>query len=308
MRKAPKKKVQKKKRSARSGRGLLLFVVGISGAGKSITLDALEDAGFFSIDNLPVSLVEQFVEFSKQFPRKYKNVAILLNIETSRDIERTFGLMKALERERHVEVVFLDSQTEVIIRRYSETRRPHPRFDPELDSTIQDTILREKERLFPLKEAAQVVIDTTGLTVHDLKREVKLYVSTLRVDDKKPIRINFVSFGFKYGIPPDCDLVADVRFLPNPHFVPGLREKTGMDKKVRDYVLARQATHLFIRRYTDLLKFLLPQYVFEGKSYLNVGIGCTGGKHRSVVIAHELYKALKSSGYLLSVRHRDIEQ
>ncbi len=285
-----------------------LLIAGISGAGKSTALHTLSDLGFYVIDNLPLPLVPAFVQFSRSVPNKFVHTALLLDIDSKEKLEQLLELVKFLHRPTNLKLMFLDCAKETIIKRYSETRRPHPGFIPEKDKTLEDAILREKETLIPFKEMAHVVIDTTSHTVHDLRREVKAFAESLTSEKKGNVRVNFVSFGFKYGIPLDCDLVVDVRFLPNPHFVPELKEHTGLEASVSDYVLTTVPAQEFVKRYVDLLNFLIPQYVFEGKSYLNIGIGCTGGKHRSVAIAEELVKHISQDGCLLSVKHRDIHR
>jgi UPF0042 nucleotide-binding protein len=284
----------------------LVLIAGLSGAGKSHALDAFEDAGFYALDNLPVALLEQFLALSATHPGKYHKTALQLDID-SRD---TLALLTAfLEKlgpaASKVKIVFLDAKTESIIKRYSETRRPHPGFDPNKDKSLEETIQRERSRLTEVRERASFIVDTSTTTVHDLRRELLAYIDSLPAASNRALRVNFLSFGFKYGIPIDCDLVVDVRFLPNPHFIDELREKTGLDAAVSDYVL--QSTHAqeFLKHYCALIEFLLPRYAYEGKSYLNIGIGCTGGKHRSVALACALAQRISSPQCLISVKHRD---
>lgn len=289
----------------------LVLIGGTSGAGKSTALDILSDLGFSVIRNLPIALFSNFLELTKSNEAKYSKTALILDIDTSESLNEFFQVTSKLnDLEGKIYFVFLDSTNETIIRRYSETRRPHPEFEPLTDKTLNDTINRERTRLLPLKEKAHLSFDTTGLNRHDLKRELKKFVDSLSLTTSKYIRVNFLSFGFKWGLPLDCDLVADVRFLKNPHFVDELREKTGLESEVSSYVFESNDAHEFVKRYTELLHFLLPKYVEEGKSYLNVGIGCTGGKHRSVAIAERLAREadLEKLGYLVSVKHRDIER
>ena len=285
-----------------------LLVAGLSGAGKSTALHTLSDYGFYVIDNLPLPLVPNFVQFSLTTPQRFARTALLLDIDSKEKLEQLIDLIKLLKKPQNLKLMYIDASKEAIIKRYSETRRPHPGFDPVRDKTLEQAIVREKEILQPFKEMANIVIDTSSHTVHDLRRNVKGFVESLSSKKAHAVRVNFVSFGFKYGIPLDCDLVIDVRFLPNPHFVPELREHTGLEKAVSDYVLKSPATTEFIGRYTDLLNFLLPKYVFEGKSYLNIGVGCTGGKHRSVTIAEALQHKIPQDGYLISVIHRDVDK
>jgi UPF0042 nucleotide-binding protein len=284
-----------------------VLVTGMSGAGKSHALDTLEDRGFYVLDNLPVPLFRQFLEFSGTSPAKYQRTALLLDIDTRDKLAELTKVLDEVDRKRtRVSFVFLEATTETIIKRYSETRRPHPGFDAAKDKSLEDTIQRERSRLQPLREIANLVIDTSNLSVHELRRELGGFLDSLPFSPGKLMRVNFLSFGFKYGLPIDCDLVIDVRFLPNPHFVEELREKTGLEAEVREYVLRTPQAKEFTRLYSELLSFLLPQYAFEGKSYLNIGIGCTGGKHRSVTIAEALQKLIDPQLYLVSVKHRDL--
>lgn len=285
----------------------LLFVVGISGAGNSSALRFFEDVGFYPIDNLPLPLLSQFLSFTETNPKRFEHTAVLPDIDTTDKVESLLASLKNKQLlAKTVHLVFLDCSTPALIKRYSESRRPHPAFNPLLDKTIDDAIKRQRELLSPIKERADVVIDTSDYSIHDLRRTLKAFVDTIDKKSNSLIRVNFVSFGFKHGIPLDCDLVTDVRFLPNPYFIAELREKTGKDKEVSDYVLAATSAQEYLQRYSELLTFLLPHYIFEGKAYLNIGIGCTGGRHRSVAIAEELAKIVTFKDCLLSVRHRDL--
>lgn len=285
----------------------LVLVTGVSGAGKSTAMHLLSDTGYYVVDNLPVPLLERFLEFSESAGTRYRKTALLLDVDSA-DSQRL--LMPLLEARKSasgkVRLVFLDAETSVVVRRYSETRRPHPAFDPEQDDSIQDAIFRERERLQAIKERADLVLDTSDCTVHELKRQLRDFLSSLGVSSAYQMRVNFLSFGFKHGAPIDCDLITDVRFLTNPHFVESLRELTGLDTGVKEYVFKSPDALEFVHRYSELLRFLLPKYQFEGKAYLNIGIGCTGGKHRSVAIAEALAKALANVEYQVSVRHRDL--
>ncbi|MBX7144539.1 MAG: RNase adapter RapZ [Oligoflexia bacterium] len=287
----------------------LVLVAGLSGAGKSHALDTFEDSGFFTLDNLPVPLLRQLIELSQTSAGKYTKTALQLDIENRDRMQDLRNLIDELDPKREkVRLVFLDAKTETIIKRYSETRRPHPNFDGAKDKSLEETIQRERRRLSPLRESAHFVIDTSSMNVHELRRELISFIETLPAASARQMRINFLSFGFKFGIPIDCDLVVDVRFLPNPHFVESLRDKTGLDPNVANYVLNNEQATEFVKRYSELLTFLLPRYQFEGKSYLNIGIGCTGGKHRSVAIATALASKVVAPGSLISVKHRDAER
>ncbi|MCB0332406.1 MAG: RNase adapter RapZ [Bdellovibrionales bacterium] len=286
----------------------LVLVVGLSGAGKSTASRALSDFGFYSVDNLPVGLFDEFLSFATKPSSRFNQTCLLLDIASQEECSDFLRRLKELSSENiEVRVIFLDSDTDSIVRRYSETRRPHPAFESGTDTTLAATIQRERNRLQPIKEIANLVIDTSAVTVHDLKRLLRDAVDTFHVQAAHQLRINFLSFGFKYGVPRDCDLVVDVRFLPNPYFVEELRPLTGEDRAVSEYVLAHDAAQEFLEHYCELLDFLLPQYSYEGKSYLNIGIGCTGGKHRSVALAIELADRIRASHgeYLVSSAHRD---
>lgn len=285
----------------------LVLVAGLSGAGKSTAMHLFADSGYFVVDNLPVPLLPNFLTFTKTAPERYSRTALLLDVD-SRDSRVAFmeWLHQQTPRPHNLKVVFLAAENRVILKRYSETRRPHPGFDATRDKTLEDTIQREQARLQPIKETADIVIDTTHFNVHTLKRELREFLVTLGISADKQMRINFLSFGFKYGSPIDCDLIVDVRFLKNPYFEETLRDLTGLDTPVQKYVLGIPETSEFLGKYTDLLSFLIPRYQFEGKAYLNVGVGCTGGKHRSVALAEELAKRFKGDRYLVSAKHRDI--
>ncbi len=289
---------------------LVILVTGMSGAGKSTTLDVLSDLGLFAIYNLPVPLLPEFINLARSDGKRFKRAAILLELDPIQSFSALATTLggEAADSDIRIETLFLDCSADVIIRRYSETRRPHPSYDSVRDKTLLDTIERERDQLLPFKELANHTLDTSQFTVHDLKRELKDYLRTVDDTETEAMRINFLSFGFKYGLPRDCDLIADVRFLPNPYFVDSLRDKSGLDQEVSNYVLMQKDAAEFVKLYANLLKFLIPRYSFEGKAYVNIGIGCTGGKHRSVSIAQCLSQAVQSSEYLVGIKHRDIER
>lgn len=256
-------------------------------------------------------LLPSFLEFSKKDPERFSRTAILLDIDSTKSLEEVLAFIRDNQSDT-VRFIrgFFDASAEAIIKRYSETRRPHPGFDATRDKSLNDTIQREKSRLLPFKDTANLVLDTSELSVHALKRELRAFIDSTTSIAAQKVRVNFVSFGFKYGLPLDCDLVVDVRFLPNPHFVKGLREKVGTEKEVADYVLSQDEAQRFLEKYVEFLTFLIPRYVAEGKAYLNIGVGCTGGQHRSVALAEELCRRLApvEGDCLLSVKHRDIER
>ncbi len=280
----------------------LIIVTGLSGAGKSTALNTIADNGYYCVDNIPTSFISPLLSSGI----KDELVAILPRIE---DPQAASELLNWLNNKdgpgASASLLFIDARTTVLVRRYSETRRPHPLFDPEIDSSIQDTIERERKLLAALNEQATYTIDSSELASAELKRTIKSWLGETLGTSKK-FRVNYQSFGFKYGLPIDCDLVVDVRFLPNPHYDPNLRSLSGLDKPVAKFLSTAPGAEEFINKYNDLIKFLLPKYKFEGKAGLNVGIGCTGGKHRSVYIAEQLAKFPVDDDTVVSTRHRDL--
>jgi UPF0042 nucleotide-binding protein len=285
----------------------LVLVTGISGAGKSTAMHLLSDSGYYVVDNLPLPLLRDFLAFSAGAGVRYRKTALLLDIDSDESQKYLSDILgDPSTRINKVQLVFLDADTRAVLRRYSETRRPHPGFDANIDSCLEDAIQRERDRLQPIKELANLALDTSDFTVHSLKRELREFLLSLRAITTQRMRVNFLSFGFKHGVPLDCDLIADVRFLKNPFYVESLRDKTGLDAEVRDYVFTSSDASDFVKRYSDLLGFLLPRYQSEGKAYVNIGVGCSGGKHRSVAVAQALMASIDPDSYLLSARHRDL--
>lgn len=280
-----------------------VIVTGMSGAGKSTAMKMMEDIGFFCIDNLPIQLVDKLVEFYEKFESNIDKVAIGIDIRDKEGLEHIESTLTSLtEKKVLYDILFLDAENEVLIKRYKETRRNHPLAGRE---RIESGILQEREKLEFLKEKATYIIDTSQLLTRELKMELeKIFVQN---QDYKNLFVTILSFGFKYGIPSDSDIVMDVRFLPNPYYVDGLRAKTGNDKEIQDYVMQFGDAQVFLDKLEDLVKFLIPHYIEEGKNQLVISIGCTGGKHRSVTLANELYKRLQSEkDYGLKIEHRDI--
>lgn len=282
----------------------LVILSGVSGAGKSTALKAFEDMGFFCVDNLPAQLIPDFSKFLLDAPKPSAQYALLVDCRGENFLPlvvRAVDSLKAAGVE--VKLFYLDCQDEVAIRRYRETRRPHPLLvgNRPTVGTIAEAIEQEREILAPFRQIAQTTIDTTGYSPHDLRRVLEGALAHTR-----HLEIVLTSFGFKNALPLDSDLVIDVRFLPNPYFVQELTELTGLDPKVKEYVLSNQVTQDFLERYTKLLEFLVPHYEKEGKRYLTIAVGCTGGKHRSVVITECLAENLKKFGYQSTIRHRDI--
>jgi RNase adapter protein RapZ len=280
----------------------VLVVTGMSGAGRSSSAKILEDLGYTVIDNLPPTLLG-LVADAHDLPQTHKHLAVVIDSRGGLPTGELREAIIELEREGILtRIVFLDADDNVIVSRYEENRRPHPLG---LD-TIGDAIEAERELLSELREMADVVIDTSNLNVHELRERLEALFSEDEME--RPMRVSIRSFGFKHGTPRDTDLVFDVRFLPNPHWVPELRDLRGVHHPVSEYVLGSEGADEFVDRVDDLLGFLIPRFQAEGKSYLSIGIGCTGGHHRSVAIAEELRQRLTAHGVNASVRHRDIER
>lgn len=299
--------VKAKKRASSNGRPRaskprreLVIITGMSGSGKASVLKAFEDLGYYCVDNLPVDLIPQFAELSNNsdVPR----TALVVDIREGEQLKKLPAIIKELKKTIDTRVIFLEAADEVLIRRFSETRRPHPLGK---STTVPKAIATEREALLHIRNLADFIIDTSKFNVHELRAHS---IDKFRRDSSDTeIAVSCVSFGYKHGVPQDVDLLFDVRFLPNPHFIPELRPFTGKHPKVRKYVASFPQTREFIDRISKLLVYLLPHYVREGKSYLTIGFGCTGGQHRSVMIAEEVKKRLAKAGYQISVTHRDSE-
>jgi UPF0042 nucleotide-binding protein len=258
----------------------ICIITGLSGSGKSTAIRALEDEGFFCLDNLPVTLLQTFIELVQKSSEKIKDVAIVIDIRSRDFADRGETFLKDLKDKGHnIEVIFLDATDEVLIRRFSETRRRHPALK---HGTIEESIQYERQHLLAFRQLATIDIDTSELNVHQLK---ELIISIINGESSPRLfTLHFQSFGYRYGVPIDSDLVIDVRFLSNPYFVPELKSFSGLEKKVQDYVLTHTDTVEFLKRLQNFIEFLLPFYKKEGKAYLTISIGCTGGRHRSVAI------------------------
>ena len=286
--------------------GLLDIVVitGLSGSGKNAAIRVLEDNSFFCIDNLPVLLIPRFIDLCQGYREGIERVAFGIDLRGAQFIEGWQSVLAETRRSgHHVEVIFLDASDELLLRRFNETRRPHPLQG---NGSVQEGIARERAALTGMRDSADRVIDTTHLNVHDLKKVIE--DSCLRALGGRQMSVFLMSFGYKYGIPAEADMVMDVRFLPNPFFVSGLEAKSGLAPEVRDFVLSRTETHAFVERMNALLDFTLPNYEREGKSNLTVAFGCTGGKHRSVVLAAEFARRLEAKPWRIQLRHRDIDR
>ena len=280
-----------------------VIVTGMSGSGKSTAMKMLEDAGFYCADNMPVPLIEKFMELLAMPDTGIQKVALGLDVRADQSFEDINQTVARLRQTYAFEILFLESADKVLLKRYKETRRLHPLS---VDGDLMSGIKRERALLASIKAAADYVIETSNLLTRELKSELdKIFVNNLQYNS---LMVNVMSFGFKYGIPQDADLVFDVRFLPNPFYIDELKHKTGLDKEVQEYVMGFPEAHAFLEKLTDMISFLIPNYVNEGKYQLVVAIGCTGGQHRSVTLAGELYRGLKDKGdYGLTLRHREIK-
>jgi UPF0042 nucleotide-binding protein len=283
---------------ARPGKEFVI-VTGISGAGKASALKAFEDLGFHSVDNLPLELLPDFAVLVKKSP-DIQCAAIVVDVREGQTLDRLPDILKRVKKLLRTRVVFLDAQDAVLVRRYSETRRPHPLGRQE---TVSRSIVEERQLLDPIRNVADTLIDTSNFNVHELRANIQARFG--QEEETKRLLVSCLSFGFKNGVPLDADMVFDVRFLPNPHFVPEFRKLTGLDTRVAAYVLGFPQAMEFLARVTDLMLYLLPHYVQEGKSYLTVAFGCTGGQHRSVTMVEEIAAELKRAGYEVKALHRD---
>lgn len=279
----------------------LVIITGLSGAGKTQAVRALEDVGFFCVDNLPPALIMKFVELCAQSGGKVNRIALVIDIRGGDFFGALFGSLETLKEEGiRYEILFLDASDEELVRRFKESRRRHP-LAPQ--GRILDGIQAERQQLRELKGQAHKVVDTTGKKAKWLKEEVARLFGGVTANRK--LAVTVMSFGYKYGVPLDADLVFDVRFLPNPHYVPSLQPLTGNDELVVNYVTSSSVTQQFIRKLTNLIHFLIPHYIKEGKTHLAIALGCTGGQHRSVVLANRIGEFISSKGYQVTVVHRD---
>lgn len=303
--------------SAAESNAALVILSGLSGSGKSTALAVFEDAGYFCVDNLPAPLISHFVEFIEQLRKgsdrplspTYQKLALLVDCREAhafRELQQAVGQLR--QEGVSVHLLFLECQEEVLIRRFQETRRAHPLLKKASgEGSISEALARERELLSEFRGAADRIIDTSSFNVHDLRRVVAAYVEDDLAAGQR-MGVTIASFGFKYGLPTDADIVLDVRFLANPYFVPALRHLSGCDEPVREYVFHDPASTESIRRLAEMLHFLLPRYEHEGKAYLRVAIGCTGGRHRSVACAERLGELLKAGPYAVTVAHRDLKR
>ena len=282
-----------------------VIVTGMSGAGKSTALKMLEDMGYFCVDNLPIPLLPGFVQMLQNTDTEMKKVALGLDVRSGQDLSGLKENLEAMDRDRiGYEILFLDANDAVLVKRYKETRRQHPLSG---SGRVDTGIAKEREKILFLKMKATYILDTSKM----LTRELRIELEKIFVDGQSfcNLYITVMSFGFKYGIPQDADLVFDVRFLPNPYYIDTLREKTGNEAEVQDYVMQNDKGRIFLDKLKDMMEFLIPNYILEGKNQLVIAIGCTGGKHRSVTLANELYRRLSNAkDYGIRIEHRDLEK
>jgi RNase adapter protein RapZ len=279
----------------------LVILTGMSGAGKASALKAFEDLGYYAVDNLPLDLIPSFADLV-QSSAEIRRAALVIDVREGIRLERFPAILKKVRKVLNTRVLFLEASEDALIRRFSETRRPHPLGREE---TVVQSIRAERKRLDPVRNVADIILETTKFNVHELRAHINAQFEGADVKGQN-LSIASMSFGFKNGVPTDADLVFDVRFLPNPHFVPEFRELTGKHPKVAAYVQGFPQTEEFLEKTTDMLSFLLPHYINEGKSYLTVAFGCTGGQHRSVFIAEEMKRRLEDAGYRVKTTHRDM--
>ena len=293
------------KRISRNGQNQgrqLVILTGLSGSGKSTVLKAFEDIGYYCVDNLPVELIPIFAELHASGDGNFARAALLVDAREGAQLQKLPGLLTHLRREHPITLVFIEAHEDALLRRYSETRRPHPLGRA---VSVREGLHHERVLLEPIRRLADVVIDTSQFNVHELRQFIN---DRFRSKTGRPMLVSLVSFGYKFGVPADADLMFDVRFLPNPHFVQKLQKYTGKDAKVRRYIQSFPQTGEFLRRIKSLLSYLIPHYIEEGKSYLTIAFGCTGGKHRSVMMAEWMKEALEKKGFATRVMHRDIHK
>jgi UPF0042 nucleotide-binding protein len=280
----------------------LVILTGLSGAGKASALKTFEDLGFYSVDNLPLELIPRFADLVAK-SAEITHAALVVDVREGNRLEGFPAILTKVRKVLPTRVVFLEATDDAIVRRFSETRRPHPLGRGE---TVVSSIRAERKRLDPIRNVADILLDTSRFNVHELRAHINAQFTRGTGTGDRNLTISVTSFGFKNGVPTDADLVFDVRFLPNPHFIPEFRKLTGKHPKVAKYVRQFPQTKEFLDKVTEMLTFLLPHYIHEGKSYLTIGIGCTGGQHRSVMIAEELKKRLAGAGYRAKASHRDM--
>jgi UPF0042 nucleotide-binding protein len=282
----------------------IIIITGLSGSGKSTALAAFEDSGFYCVDNMPLALLPKFLELPFESDPEIMGIAFVMDLRAKGFLSKYNPVFNELKRQGYdLEILFLEADEQILLQRYSATRRQHPLSQ---DKSLMDGIRAEKEQLEPLRSIANKIIDTSQLNVHELKSNILDLVQKRR--KLELMRINILSFGFKYGIPREADLIVDVRFLANPYFIPELKALDGESKEIKDFILENKITQTFLEKYFDLIDYLIPLYDNEGKSYLTIAVGCTGGRHRSVTIARSIYEHIKDVRQQVEIFHRDINQ
>lgn len=283
----------------------IVIITGLSGSGKSTAIAALEDAGYYCVDNMPVALLPKFLELPIDSVSEIRGLAFVMDLREKQFLTAYPAVFESLrQKEYRVEILFLEADDRILLQRYSQTRRHHPLAVER--RSLTDSIRAEREELKPLREISDRIIDTSHYNVHQLKALIRGIAEIS--DQSSPMRIHILSFGFKYGIPQEADLIMDVRFLPNPYFVPELKEKTGKTKEIQEYIFSRTESSVFLEKYLNLMDYLIPLYEKEGKAYLTIAIGCTGGMHRSVAIAEAVFGHFQAQKRHAMICHRDIEQ
>jgi len=283
---------------------IIIIITGLSGSGKSVAIDALEDTGFFCVDNMPVLLLPKFLELHLGSASEIQKLALGMDLREKEFVKKYQEVFEQLRQDGYnLEILFLEASEKSLLERYSQTRRQHPVSNGE---SLLDSIRAEKEQLKGLKEIADKIIDTSDLTIHQLKEVITKYA--YRGIKVERMQIAVLSFGFKYGIPLEADLLIDVRFMPNPYFIPELKNLNGKDEQVKQFVKRAPETQKFLEKYLSLLEYLIPLYEKEGKSYLTIAVGCTGGRHRSATIAEYISNHIKKLNRKITLTHRDIEQ
>ncbi|MGA2715514.1 MAG: RNase adapter RapZ [Bryobacteraceae bacterium] len=295
----PKKAKPEKRARAASE---LVIITGMSGSGKASMLRALEDLGYYSVDNLPIELIPTFAELVRD-SASIRRAALVVDVREGLGLRKLPAIYRRIKNSVNARLVFLEADDEALRRRFSETRRPHPLSDLSEAQPVAESIVKERQMLAPIRGLADLIINTSKFNVHDLRDFIRDQFGGDKEESK--ILVYITSFGFRHGLPPDCDLVFDVRFLPNPNYIPKFKKLTGRNPAVARYIRSFPQTDEFIERITDLLVYLMPHYIREGKSYLTIGFGCTGGHHRSVMIADQIRKNLSAAGYQAKVNHRD---
>jgi len=293
-------KAARRKTPSKKARPELVVITGLSGSGKGTALKVFEDLGYYCVDHLPIDLIPKFAELALDSPN-IRSAALVIDIREGGNLTRFPAVFKKLRNQLAARLVFLEADDDMILRRFSETRRPHPLGS---DRSVLRSIADERQSLAPIRALADHVLDTSKFNVHELRQSIEETFRGESVEGKMMVYVN--SFGFRHGVPLDSDLVFDVRFLPNPNYIPEMKKLTGRHPKVAAFIRSFEQTNEFVKRIGDLLVYLLPHYIREGKSYLTISIGCTGGHHRSVMIADEVRKFLASAGYHVKVTHRDM--